>query len=407
MSSTRSEQVKRRICDELATSQLSISHDRWHLERVLGFAEQLQAIYGGDLEVITVAVLLHDLGRSEADLHGRASVNKSVEDAEQILSVVELPASKIEAILLAIEEHDEPDLRPSTIEGRILKDADFLAGFGAWGILRIAMWAAETDRGVDQIFDRLENRMPTRLANLEFRESIRLAKRETLFANLFLSRLRQPPLLEGSRTKGKYIVLEGISGSGKDTQADLLKPRLEATGHKVLKVSEPAGKYQGARDCWGPRGSDPVIQTFLLLADRYELICEKVKPALDIGHVVLSVRSFLSTLVHQQQAIYDSATIAFMHRFVPPPDAVILYDLDVDVAWNRCHRRAQATEAEVGAYENRETLLKHRQLYLEVLRTMPTLQIEVIDASKSISEVFQRTWAVVERVVANDRRTEV
>lgn len=397
MSSTRSEQVKHRICEELAARRLSISHDRWHLERVLGFAEQLQAIYGGDLEVITVAALLHDLGRTEPNLHGRASVKKSVEEAEQILSVVELPGSKIEAILVAIKEHDQADLRPSTLEGRILKDADFLAGFGAWGILRIAMWAAETDRGVPQIFDRLENRMPKRLESLEFPESVRLATREMLFADLFLSRLREPPRVDDCRTLGKYVILEGISGSGKDTQAELLRPRLEELGHTVMKVTEPGGKYKCARDHWRQRANDPVVQMFLLLADRYDLICDRVEPALVRGDTVLSVRSFLSTLVYQHQGLYESAAIAFMHHFVPPPDLVILYDLDVDIAYKRCADRVKGQVDQMGAHETKEVLTAHRVLYLQVVRQMKTLESVIIDASGSEDSIAQITWLEIER----------
>ena len=400
MSSKGCERIKRLLCDELSQRRLSISHDRWHLERVLAFAEQLQTIYGGDMEVLTAAVLLHDLGRSEPNLHGRDSVIESLKDAGEILGALDIPPSKIEAILRAIDEHDDPNRRPSAIEGRILKEADFLAGFGAWGILRIAMWAAETERGVDQVFDRLEKRMPKRIDGLEFSESARLASRETPFVDLFLSRLKEPALLEEPLGRGKYIVLEGISGSGKDTQADLLKPRLEQDGHHVLRVKEPAGKYQMARDGWGPRGADPVIQMFLLLADRYELMSEKVKPALARDDIVLSVRSFLSTMVHQHQSMYDSSMIAFMHGFVPLPDMVILYDLDVELAWQRCLRRAKSTMSEMGAYETEDTLRKHRQLYLDRLAAMPSLQIEVIDASRSISDVFDSTWSVVDRLLA-------
>ena len=278
MSSTDSEQVGDRICEVLRQRRLSSSHDRWHLERVLSFAEQLQSIHGGDMEALTAAVLLHDLGRSEPDLHGRASVEKSVKEARKVLEMVDISASKMERVILAISEHDQPKVLPSTIEGKILKEADFLAGFGAWGILRIAMWAAETDQGVDQILDRLENRMPIRLDSLQFPESRRLAQREMLFTDLFLSRLREPPLVDERVSAGKYIVLEGISGSGKDTQADLLVPRLEALGYSVEKVSEPAGKYQRARDEWGPKPLDRVIELFLLLADRYELVTQVPKP---------------------------------------------------------------------------------------------------------------------------------
>jgi len=396
VSSKSCERIKQQICQELSKRQLSISHDRWHLERVLAFAEQLQAIYGGDIEVLTAAVLLHDLGRSDSNLHGRASVKKSVDEARMVLDVVDISRSKIEPVMRAISEHDQAELVPSTMEGKILKEADFLAGFGAWGILRIAMWAAETDQGVDQILDRLEKRMPKRLAGLEFSESAWRAEREMLFADLFLSRLKEPPLLEEQPRQGKYVVLEGISGSGKDTQADLLEQRLRDSGHKLLRVNEPAGKFQAARDRWGHQPLDPVIELFLLLADRYELMTQRVLPTLARGDTVLSVRSYLSTLVYQHQPLYDSASIRFMHQFVPPPDLVILYDVDVDIAYERCYGRAKGQIDAMGAHERKKALKAHRRRYLKLATHMTRLRFVTIDASRLPEQIAAETWEKIE-----------
>ena len=396
MSPRSCEQFEREISAGLSERQLSVSHDRWHLQRVLAFAEQLHRIHGGDLQVLTAATLLHDLGRSEPNLHGRASVDKSVEQAKEVLGRVDMPASKIDAILLAIQEHDQPSLTPSTIEGKILKEADFLAGFGAWGILRIAMWAAESDHGVDQILDRLANRMPIRLDSLQFPESRRLARQEMLFADLFLSRLREPPVLEERPVPGKYIVLEGISGSGKDTQADLLVPRLRDLGHKVLRVGEPAALFQKACDHWGPKPLDPVVELFLLLADRYELMNERVLPALADGEIVVSVRSYLSTIVYQSQPRYDSASIAFMHQFVPPPDLVVLYDLDADTAYKRCCGRAEGRVGAMGAHEGKKALEAHRRLYLKLANQMTRLRFVTVDASQLPEQIAAETWEKIE-----------
>ena len=195
MSSNQKEHIELAIWKELASENLSVSHDRWHIDRVLSFAYQLQALYGGDPEVITAAVIMHDLGREDPNLHGQESIDKSIAHAREVLGRIDFPSDKVEQVIIAIDEHDKPEMQPSTIEGRILKDADFLGGFGAWGILRICMWAGETDGGVDQILNRLEQRMPRRLANLEFAESERLAREEMVFISLFLSLLKQPAQL--------------------------------------------------------------------------------------------------------------------------------------------------------------------------------------------------------------------
>lgn len=395
MNSIEKEHIELEIWKEIAGKNLSVSHDRWHIDRVLSFAFQLQSIYGGDLEVITAAAIMHDLGRSSPDLHGQDSIEKSIVHARRILARIGFPTDKIERVITAIDEHDKPEVRPSTIEGRILKDADFLAGFGAWGILRIGMWAGETGGGVGQVLDRLEHRMPRRLAKLEFPESECLAREEMMFTNLFLSLLRQPPELTGRPWKGNYIVLEGISGSGKDSQANRLQERLKLSDHAVVIVHEPTDVYRELRDAWkashNKQVDDPMIMKFLLMADRYELIQGKVLPALEKGHIVISIRSFISTLVYQCNGACDVAATAFAHRFAPLPDLLVLFDVDADVALARIKDRKSK-----GVHETRNLLEKHRKLYRETCSRLLEPRLKVINASKSIDEVAEQTWKAVE-----------
>src|SRR5690606_16122227 len=129
----------------LARMDLSASHgEENHLDRVLTFALALQSRYGGDVDVICAAVLLHDLGRSDPSLHGRASADLSVQRARDVLNLIGFPEAKVATTLQAIAEHDQPVVRPTTLEGRILKDADFLAGMGAMGVARSALWTGES-----------------------------------------------------------------------------------------------------------------------------------------------------------------------------------------------------------------------------------------------------------------------
>ena len=384
------------VWKEIAGLNLSPSHDRWHVDRVLEFARQLQEIHEGDLEVITAAVILHDLGRSDPSLHGEDSIQASINQAKRILEKIAFPPDKAEKVILAVQEHDNPDVTPSSIEGRILKDADFLAGFGAWGILRIALWAGETGGGVDQIMDRLENRMPKRLENLEFPESERWARKEMSFVRLFLASMREEPTLPKTPRKGKYIVLEGNSGSGKDTQAEILKEHLEQLGKKVVVVSEPGDHYKAIRDLLQDKYKkpldDPMLRRFILMADRFELVRERVRPALERGDVVISVRSFISTMVYQCENALDVADVAYMHNFVPSPDILILYDIDTDTAIKRIEDRTKIK----GGFENRDDLIRHRKRYLQICQSdiiiFPTI---IIEAAKSIDSVSAETWQAV------------
>src|SRR5258708_6962121 len=122
------------ILQELGQLVLSASHSvNEHLLPVLGFARQLGAVHGADDDILTASVLKHDLGRNDEELNGTASAEASVWHAQILLTQIGFPAAKLATVLENIMDHDQPEVRPRHLEGRILKDADFLGGFGAAG----------------------------------------------------------------------------------------------------------------------------------------------------------------------------------------------------------------------------------------------------------------------------------
>ncbi len=179
--------------DDLKESE---SHGLDHLNRVMGYARQLYDIYSGDLEVLTASVFLHDAGRSNKDLHKEESRKLSAQIASQILGNIGFPSEKTQLVVNAILEHDQPELSPSTMEGKILKDADFLAGMGAIGILRSTIWTVESGGTRLDLVDILQNKMRARIDGLEFPESRLTAEKQYALVELFLNSLDQAPVLE-------------------------------------------------------------------------------------------------------------------------------------------------------------------------------------------------------------------
>ena len=392
--------LKDKLRRRVSIENKGISHDLWHLDRVFDFACQLQFRHGGDLSVITAAVYLHDLGRSDINLHGQESIDKSLDYSRKILEEIKFQKEKRSQVLLAIDEHDKPKTRPSSLEGRILKDADFLAGFGAVGVLRIALWAIESEENIDGIFNRLSYRMMERFRGLEFPESEVWAVPEVAFAQLFLSQLRIPPLLKEHDSPGKYVVFEGISGSGKDTQIKLLGKKMKKKGYPVEVVREPADEYKQLRKLWKKRHddemSDPLINTFFLMADRYEQIRQKIKPALDAGSLVISNRSYISTLVYQCGSDDEIATAIFAHKFVPIPDLIIYYDVNPDKAFERIKNRKTA-----GMFEKHDLMKLHRARYVNLFKSgIFGKRVQMIDASQSLSDVAEQTNKCIESLLS-------
>lgn len=401
------------IWKRIASSHLSPSHDHWHIDQVLCYARQLHEIHGGDWDVITAAVLMHDLGRNDPDnLHGEDSRRSSVKQADKVMRGLSLSKEKKEAVKQAILDHDQDDFIPHSVEARILKDADFLAGFGAQGILRIAMWAAETGGGMNQILDRLDNRMMRRVEGLEFDESKRFALTLVSFSNLFYASFRNNLCFSNygdanshiesnvgiHKRKGKYIVLEGVSGTGKNTLAELLEKRLILHGIPCAVVQEPTEEYKSYRDSWEHRNSeklvDPKVMQHLLMADRQQLITHKVLPAIQRGDYVISIRSFLSTVVYQCENILDEKIATFEHSFVPIPDLLFVLDADEET----CIKRIQNRAGRRGLYEKKEDLQKHRSKYKRFCECgQYALASILVDSSASVPHVFEQIWECIIR----------
>jgi HD superfamily phosphodiesterase len=111
-------------------------HARDHILRVLRRCIRLGEKLDADMEVLVTAVYLHDLGRHYiADkVHGALSAQK----AEPVLERIHFPQEKRDAVLHAIRVHDvsaSPEDR-TTLESKILYDADKIDTLGVVGVLR-------------------------------------------------------------------------------------------------------------------------------------------------------------------------------------------------------------------------------------------------------------------------------
>jgi len=117
-----------------------------HVLRVLRMAERLGEELGADQEVIRAAALLHDAaGAVPGPESGRPSHEQaSATFAGQILSEEGWSAERVEAVAHCIRAHRFRSLEePSTLEARILYDADKLDVLGAFGVARTIGYALQ------------------------------------------------------------------------------------------------------------------------------------------------------------------------------------------------------------------------------------------------------------------------
>ena len=104
-------------------------------------------------------------------------------------------------------------------------------------------------------------------------------------------------------SRGVFITLEGGDGSGKTTQAELLREWLSGEGRTVLRTREPGGTEVGVeiREIVLHHRGDisPRAEALLYAADRAHHVATVVRPALARGAIVVSDRYVDSSLAYQ------------------------------------------------------------------------------------------------------------
>jgi len=161
------------------------------------------------------------------------------------------------------------------------------------------------------------------------------------------------------------ITFEGIEGSGKTTQADLLYAYLQKKGCNVIKTREPGGTGLGEalRDVLLRKEMrvSPLAELLVFMAVRAQHMEEVISPAMAEGKIVLCDRFVDATYAYQGYGrSIDLGIIETFNRLVTKgvrPNLTILLDCDVDLAF----KRKLAANQHMDRFE-RESLSFHRKI---------------------------------------------
>jgi len=194
-----------------------------------------------------------------------------------------------------------------------------------------------------------------------------------------------------SQIKGKFIVLEGVDGAGKSTQARLLYQFLKKERKKVFLTSEPTR---------GPIGK--IFRLFLekqeklsalglqllFCADRAYHLERIVLPLLKKGYYVISDRYFFSTIAYGLLEIKDFHWLCQLNKNFILPDITFLLDLSEKEALKRVQERIGKKRRNFSIFEKEKILKAIRRNYLFLQKKFP--RIFLIDGQKPIPEVFEQ-----------------
>ena len=183
--------------------------------------------------------------------------------------------------------------------------------------------------------------------------------------------------------QGKLIVFEGISGTGKETQAKILKEFLAKKGIASTIVYHPSPELKEVLSKWRKeRNIDNVSEAYFLLADRFNRVKEVIIPALNRGEWVICLRNWLSALIYQAKSDKDRTWITKeFARFEPKPDYLFYFDISPELALQRINKRNRETGEPLGKFETIEILKEKHAKYFSVFQNFSHV---AIDASESV-----------------------
>lgn len=192
-------------------------------------------------------------------------------------------------------------------------------------------------------------------------------------------------------SEGLFIVIEGIDGTGKSTQAKRLAEWFQSEGREVVLSREPTdgpwGKKLRESASTGRLAPDEEVEYFL--NDRHQHVEEVISPALAAGKVVILDRYYFSMMAYQGARGFDPQAIRRKNEaFAPVPDLLLLLDLDVDDALQRIGVRGDTANE----FEKRGNLERCREIFLS-LQDEPF--VTVIPTEGTLDEVTERILSAV------------
>ena len=205
--------------------------------------------------------------------------------------------------------------------------------------------------------------------------------------------------------KGKFIVLEGIDGSGKTTQLKLLGDKLTDRGLPVLYTREPGGTRIGEKIreiLLNPEYSElvPRAEAFLYAAARAQHVAQVILPSLAEGKIVLCDRFLDSSLAYQ--GFGRGIDISLLEKINEPatggllPDLTIIFNFCAEGGMDRINQSGRSIDRI--EREKEEFHQKVSRGYLALAGRDPA-RYRVVDANRSVDQVHRDVMTAAEGVL--------
>ncbi len=211
----------------------------------------------------------------------------------------------------------------------------------------------------------------------------------------------------GPPASGLFLSFEGVEGSGKSTQLQILEDYFKSLNRPVLRLREPGGTSFGEKLRSSILGQekelDPLCETFVFLASRAQLLKEKILPFLENPQAIVLLDRYVdSTLVYQALAQNRSVDMIWqLHQFSPLntlPHVTFFLDIDVETSLKRQAARGQ----EKDYFESRKVEFQAKLVngYRQLAQLYPKriVRINADQQEKLVSEAIMNILSARGRV---------
>lgn len=205
--------------------------------------------------------------------------------------------------------------------------------------------------------------------------------------------------------KGLFITLEGVDGSGKSSQARLIRQALEEKGYQTLTTREPGGTkgaeelralvLNGEADRWSA-----MSEMLIFTAARRDHVERVIAPALSQNHIVICDRFVDSTRLYQgleDENVAQAVDIVHKATINLEADLTLVFDIAPQKAFERMAMRGDSEMR----FENhgQEFQEKRRAGFLQLCQENPERYI-LINADQAIEMVTQSCLSAIEALLS-------
>ncbi|MGN0694671.1 MAG: dTMP kinase [Lentihominibacter sp.] len=200
-------------------------------------------------------------------------------------------------------------------------------------------------------------------------------------------------------SKGFFITFEGMDGSGKSTQIEILKKRLESNGEDVIFLREPGGTpiSEKIREIILDKGNSEmtdVTEMLLYAAARAQLVEEVIAPALRAGRTVICDRFIDSSIAYQAYGRELGDCVSAVNSYALGgimPDLTILLRSDANLGETRIRDR-EKDRIEMAPDSFRDRVCRG----YELIEKADPDRVVGIDARDTVENISSRIWDEVE-----------